>query len=178
MMTMRSVGSFWFVAMFAGWMAAGMGCETSQEAPHEHEGDLLEEFCEHMKEGPGVSVTAVAWMERDPPSLSAPHTRYDVQLVPVEGGQGGDVIYPVSHAGELAIALSRDVPIRVLRQSDGVEIPFEEEVPTGEIPCDEVVRVATVPVTIGTVLLRLGPTTGEGVSLVIESGAHSHESES
>jgi len=177
----------WVIAM---WLVAvgstEPGCSShgspgdlsGADAAEDPEEEVLAESCEHMREGPAREVEGAAWNDAAAPSVSEPHVRYDVAMRAVEGGHGGDLSFQVGQDGMLWIALSREVPLRVLRRTDGQPLEAEHEVTGSGLPCTEVARAVAFPVTVGTLVLRLGPTADPGsVSLVmeVEGGEHSHD---
>lgn len=183
-------GSRWFVALWlvmvgssepgCSHSSGGSGGDLSGGETHEDE-EVLMEACEHMAEGPSRQVQAAPWGDASPPSVATPHTRYDVALGNVEGGQGGDLSFAVSEAGTLWIALSEAVSLQVLRRTDGQVVDALEEVNGEGLPCQEVHRAVAFPVTVGTLVLRIGPTSRDQVSLVLEllggESAHDHHEE-
>ncbi len=132
--------------------------------------------CEHMAEGPGQPVAAVAYGAVGAPDVGAGHTRFDMDLASVEGGKGGDVAYPAAEATDYVIALDADVPLAILDGS-GAQVAIEETLRTG-LPCNGVAVFHTVELDVGSYTLRLGPTSIARVSMVIEEAAgHVHEHE-
>lgn len=168
----------WVIALWLVVVAsAEPGCSHSggsasdlggMETGHDHEGEVLSEACEHMAEGPSQEVRASPTGDPGAPSVASPHTRFDATLVAVDGGQGGDLSYAVSRAGLLWVALSKDVPLQITREVDGQSLTPEEVVAGPDTGCDEVAWAAAYPVEVGTVRIRLGPTTQTQVSLVLE----------
>lgn len=185
------MNSRWNRVILAAWIVAigssEPGCSASShgssgdlaasETAEDPDGEVLAEVCEHMAEGPARAIRAVPFGDANPPSVATPHTRYDLEFAAVEGGNGGDVSLPVALAGTLWIALSADVPVEVLRSLDGQPVTVAEEVSPSRLPCREVARVLALPVPIGTLVIRLGPAPGQGVSMVLEvmGEDHGHE---
>jgi hypothetical protein len=138
----------------------------------EEEGNVDEEGCEHLQEGPAVTVTAAS--SGAGPAVSNNHTRYDIALVDVAGGKGGSVSFAVSEATDYVLFTSAPVPVKVTNAS-GVEEPFEESTNSSSL-CTDIQGRHVVPLTVGTHTLTFGPATLSSVSLVIEeSGAHDHD---
>lgn len=132
------------------------------------------EACEHIKEGPGVSVTAAKDASATLPTVNEPHKRYDVSLVAEStgGARSGLVSYASTAEGDYALYLSADVPVEVT-DSAGAAVAFEST--TGSISsCTEVKSKRVVELGVGTYTFRFGPTSQFSVSLVVESAAHAH----
>lgn len=138
------------------------------DAGHEEHG-LEEEACEHFEEGPFEDVTATA-DGTGAPDVSKGHTTYRIALVDVTGGKGGSVSYAVAEAGELALFLTKDVPVAVTGP-DGNALTAEAT-EKGSEACDAIGASHVFDVGVGTVTIAIGPTTEATVSAVIEAGAH------
>lgn len=132
------------------------------------------EGCEHLKEGPGVSVTASATAS-GAPSVSNDHKRYDITLPAGTGGNTGSVSFAVSETAHYAFFLGSDVNLAIASTSDSSAVSFESSTKSSEA-CTEVKgrHVANLPV--GTYTLTFSSPTQTRVSLVIEeeSAAHAH----
>ncbi|MBE4751958.1 hypothetical protein G4177_27705 [Corallococcus sp. ZKHCc1 1396] len=140
----------------------------------EVEGSGDEEGCEHLQEGPAVSVTAVA--SGAGPAVSNNHSRYDITLVDVAGGKGGAVSFAVSEATDYILFTNAPVPVKVTNGS-GATVEFEESTNSSET-CTDIQGRHVVPLTVGTHTLTFGPSTLSSVSLVIEEGGeHDHDHE-
>jgi len=135
--------------------------------PQAHEDD---ELCEHLQEGPAESVTATATGEG--PLVAADHTRYDVTLVAVAGGNGGSVGFAADEAGDFVIALDGAVPL-VLTDSSGATVAAETTATSSEA-CTEIRGRYVVELSVGTYQLTFGPSSVSQVGLVVEHGAHAH----
>ena len=129
------------------------------------------ESCEHLKEGPGVAVTASAAASGSP-SVSEQHKRFDIALVDITGGKGGAVSYASSAEGDLIVFLSADVPLKV-KNSAGADVAIEATA-TSVAECTEIKARHTIPVGVGTYTLNFGPTAATSVQLVAETEAHAH----
>jgi len=132
------------------------------------------EACEHLKEGPGVAVTAAKDASAALPTVNEPHKRYDIALVAEStgGAYGGLVSYASAAEGDYAVFLSADVPLEVT-DSAGTVVAFESTV--GSVSsCTEVKSKRVLELGVGTYTFRFGPTSQSSVSLVVESAAHAH----
>jgi len=132
------------------------------------------EACEHLKEGPGVSVTAAKDASTALPTVNEPHKRHDISLV-VEsngGARGGLVSYASTAEGDYALYLSVDVPVEVT-DSAGNAVAFEST--TGSVSsCSEVKSKRVLELGVGTYTFRFGPTPQPSVAPVVESAEHAH----
>ena len=139
------------------------------EHDHDHDhGELDEETCEHMANGPAVAVMATA-DETGAPDVSTAHTRHDVGLV--DDGNGmfvGVVSFAADEATDFVVAVDRDVPVALL---DGTMPEMTEAIDR----CTDVLRHDTFELPVGTALFRFGPTSEDQVRIVIEEAAHEHE---
>ncbi|MBM4395910.1 MAG: hypothetical protein FJ087_09490 [Deltaproteobacteria bacterium] len=168
------------IAMILGaalaWAACGGdgGGGTATDAAEVGHGHGAEEGgCEHMKEGPGQAVAAVAPGAPAAPSVSAHHLRFDVTLPAAGDGFQGDVSYEADEGTDFAIFLDSDVPLQVLDGSGAVVAIEATEKPL-EL-CTEVAVMHVVPLGVGTYRFRLGPAKASKVSVVVEeSGGHEH----
>jgi hypothetical protein len=136
----------------------------SNDRPH---GDA--EGCEHLREGPAVTVAATATADAAP-SIAADHQRYDVTLVAVTGGMGGFVRYAPGEAADYLFFLSAGVPVEFLDATSAPVAP--EESASSSTACAEIKGRHLVPLEVGTSALRLGPTSQTSVSIVVEEAAH------
>lgn len=145
-------------------LAALASACPAADAPAEGEGeDGSAEACEHVVEGPAESATASA-EEADAPVVGTAHTRSDVALVAVDGGNGGFVRYE-SAGGAVVAYLTSDIPI-AFTAPDGGALSVDEQVL--EDTCPEVVTSHHLVMPVGLVTIELGPTSAGDVSLVIE----------
>ena len=129
--------------------------------------------CLHAANGPATAVTAVAFGEASPPDVSSGHTRYDITLVPGDGGMGADAAYAADEATDFVFFLGRDVPHAFLDAGGEPVVPEHTE-PVDA--CTELAVHSLVELGIGTIRLRIGPTEADTVSLVVEEAAgHVHE---
>lgn len=161
-----------FVVVAAGAASTSVGCADGGDGDDDagEEEDITEVACEHMIEGPASAHDATT--SAPFPDVTAEHTRHDVALVDVAGGKGGSVAYEAASETDYAVFLSVDIPI-AFYDSSGAELAVEESAAVDA--CDEVAVQKTVELPVGTVELRLGPTTETSVSLVIEAaGGHDH----
>lgn len=142
---------------------------TACPGPKDDPADV--EGCEHLEEGPAVSVTASA-DGGTAPAIRSDHKRYDVQLVDVAGGKGGRVTFAPSAAGDYVFFLDADVAAKFL-DSAGAEVAVErseKSTPT----CVAVKGRHQLALGVGTYRLSLGPGSVESVGIVVEPAAHEH----
>jgi hypothetical protein len=130
----------------------------------EEEENLSAEACEHSVEGPFVGVTATA-DTAGAPDVTADHTRHDVTLIAVDGGNGGFVKYEAAAAAVYRVFLTKDVPLAA-QDSAGNPLTFVE--PVDETLCPEVVQSHHIQLGVGTAFIEIGPTTESEVGFVIE----------
>lgn len=128
-----------------------------------------EEACEHLAEGPSSAVTAAADLD-GAPDISEAHRRYDVTLIPVDGGNGGSVAYAAAEEGDYLIFLGADVSLSVF-DSSGAEVTLEAS-GRGSEHCGEIAAHHTVELGVGTYELVFGPTDETEVRVVVEHAAH------
>jgi hypothetical protein len=153
-------------------LTMGVACASdggSEDAGHEEE-DPAAEACEHMVDGPNENHTAT--LAAPFPTVNTEHTRHDVTLVDDAGEYRGTVQYEVSAEADYLVFLDRDVPLAFF-DSSGNALAVEQSEPVDE--CEDVVIVKHVPLAVGTVELRFGPTTESTVRLVIEAGGEGHD---
>ncbi len=133
-----------------------------------------DEACEHLAEGPGTAVTAVAGGEG--PLIADDHRRYDVTLVPVSGGNGGQIRFAADEPGDFLFFTSAEVDFTVSTLT-GDAILLEELIPGSEV-CDAVGAKWIFHLEVGTYRLELGPTSETLLSFVVEhGGAHEEHTE-
>lgn len=134
---------------------------------HEEHGESTEaEACEHLADGPFQAVSAAADQSGGLESINYPHTRVDVALVPVEGGNGGWVSFAADEDGDFGVFMDADVPLAVF-DAGGDPVAFEASA-TGSAVCDAIGAVHTVELAVGTYALQLGPTSATTVGIVVE----------
>jgi hypothetical protein len=143
-----------------------VGCGKTNEA------DV--EGCEHLKEGPNVSVNASA-SASGAPAVNNDHKRYDITLPTGSGGNTGSVSFAAAEASDYVFFLGANVPLKITSAS-GQEVTFEETATASEA-CSEIKGRHVAPLQVGTYTLTFGPTTQGSVSLVIEETDHAHEHE-
>jgi hypothetical protein len=176
-MSARSSWSLAAAALLA--LAAGAGCsDDDTDGPGLEAGvagdgpvhNLDEEGCEHMAEGPFVDVGAGGG-PATAETIAADHKAYRVAL---PAGEAGFVQYAADEAGELVLFLDVDAPVAV--QDDGGETVELEESVASVAACDQIEGKHTVDLeAIGTYFIKLGPVSGDQVTVVAEQGAHAHE---
>lgn len=135
--------------------------------PQPHEDD---ELCEHLADGPAEAVTAAT--SGDGPLIADDHTRYDITLAAVTGGNGGTVRFAADEAGEFIIALDAAVPL-VVTDGSGATVTAEDTATSSEA-CTEIRGRHVFDLEVGTYVLRFGPTAETKVGVVVEHGAHDH----
>ena len=145
---------------------------------HDHDGEehgAEEEACEHLAEGPFAEVTATDASDSDPPSIAVEHTRVNVALTAIEGGNGGFVTFPATEAAEFIFFLSDDVPVEIFDPMGNEVIPELTEM--GSELCDDIAIAHHVDLEIGTYTLLLGPTDVTSVGIVHEEAGAEHDHE-
>lgn len=157
-------------------MATLLVCPACGGEDHHHD-DPVAEACEHMQDGPAMSVTAIADMAGDAPDVGEHHIRWDIALVDRGGGAadlGGYVDLVVDEASESLLFLGADVAI-ALWDATGTEVAAEAS--NADITaCAEVAVSHTFDLEVGTYLLEIGPTSETEVQLVVEqAGEHADE---
>lgn len=130
------------------------------------------EACEHLEEGPSVAVTTTPTAEAAP-AISDDHQRYDLTLVEVAGGKGGNVTYASAEAGDYVLFLDADVPLAV-RDANGGTIQIEEST-ASSATCEVIKGRHVVELGVGTFTFEFGPTEATQVGVVLEHVAHAHE---
>jgi zinc transport system ATP-binding protein len=103
------------------------------------------EYCEHMVEGPAVTVNAVA--DGEGATVAADHKRYDVTLTSV----ARSVSLAADEAEDFSIALDKNIPL-THTDSSGNAIAIEET-KTSDTGCSEVAVVYTAELPVGTATL-------------------------
>jgi hypothetical protein len=130
------------------------------------------EGCEHLKEGPGVSVTASATAS-GAPSVSNDHKRYDITLPAGTGGNTGSVSFAVSEANHYAFFLGSDVNLEITSTSGSSSVSFESSTKSSAA-CSEVKGRHVAELLVGTYTLTFSSPTQTRVSLVIEEEGEEH----
>lgn len=133
------------------------GCAEEELTPSD-------EACEHAQKGPASAATASTVADSTAGDVSAEHTRHDIAFVAVDGGNGGFVQLD-AEGGELGFFLTADVPLALF---DGNAAPVAIEERLEETTCPEVIVSHHVELPVGKVFLSFGPTTENGVSLLVE----------
>ncbi len=133
-------------------------------------GESIEEACEHAKTGPFKDVTATT-AATDAPDATAEHTLVRVALTDVAGGKGGVVTWASDEAGEVAVFVTRDVPLAVAKVG-GAALELEATVALSA--CEDVPKALVFDFEIGAYTLTFGPTSETSVGIVVEhlGGAH------
>ncbi len=133
--------------------------------------ELDEEGCEHLADGPAVSVTATATAS-GAPAIDADHQRYDIQLTPITGGKGGYVTFAADDEADFVFFLGANVPV-TFRDAQDQEVEPEASA-TSSTTCTEIKGRYVVPLEVGMYTLSFGPTTEDQVSVVVEEAGHEH----
>ena len=103
------------------------------------------------------------------PEIGSDHTRYEISLPEANGQRAGRVTFVVDHGGEFIFGLSRDVPMQRLPAAGG-ETPATTK--TNSEACSELAVKHTVDLTVGTYVVRFGPTSEQTVNVVVEHESH------
>lgn len=158
--------SLWGVVLSCVLSLSGCG-EDDHDHEHSEEG-ALSELCEHMKTGPAVEVLAAA-QGGVAPSISEPHTRYDLTWV---AGESGAVRFDAGEAGSFIVLSSAESPLTAQDLSGTVVAPLETH-RGADVSCAEDAAVYHVfSFAVGSHVLTFGPEAGLGsLSVVIERAA-------
>lgn len=140
--------------------------ETASSEPIP-EADL--EACEHMNNGPAVTVTA-SLDAKAAPDVSAGHKRYDIALIQENGQYAGKVLYNSNEEANYVFFFDQDVKLEVRDDQDAV-VEFEATA-SFSTACGKVKARYELPLGVGFYTLHLGPTAASTVSLVVEESAH------
>lgn len=133
------------------------------------EEDPLAEPCEHAAEA-GTAVTAAVDGSAGP-DVSATHTRFDVTLGAVEGGNGGTVSITVDESIHVLLYVGSDVPLTLQDASGNEVVVGASEAVTA---CAELAMMYNYSLGIGSYTITFGPTTETSVLLLTEHEAHDH----
>ena len=138
-----------------------------------HHEDPDAEACEHLKvtEDKAVKVTAGP-LPAGAPTVADDHKRYDISLVDVTGGKGGNLAFAAEEAHDIAFFLSADVPVKFTDPA-GMTAPIKSSAKSSSA-CAEIKGKHVVPMSVGTYTVVLGPTTATAVNLVVEHAGHVH----
>lgn len=129
---------------------------------------LAEDACEHLQETTSTAVTA-SLSSSGAPAIDSDHVRYDVTLV---ADSANWVSYASAEAIDYAFFFDADVPVAFFDGS-GTSLPIEESGTTSPA-CAEIQASHLVELPVGTVNVRLGPTTLTEVGIVVLESAHDH----
>jgi hypothetical protein len=146
-----------------------VGCGDDHDNDHSEEVPPLEDACEHMEDGPFEPTTAVADGSVDGAMLTT-HTRWNIDLIAVDGGNGGSVSFAPAEAGEFLFALASDVPMMVF-DATGAEVVLETP-PADAGECSLATTVHAVDTAVGTYTVSFGPTDAAAVSVVVVPSEH------
>lgn len=165
-------------ALLAALLLSLAGCGDDHEhEQHGEEHDPAAEICEHMEEGPSVSVTAAAPDVEididDVPAVAGDHRRHDINLAGDAAPFEGLVRFEVPEAG--GYLLGFDAVLERLAVTRGAGEPDVLASGGAIQACSQAVpALYDADLEVGTYLLRITaaqPT----VRLVIEEEAHEHE---
>lgn len=152
---------------------AHLGCDVDED--HDNaEGDLTAEVCEHMADGPNVTVEATLESSDSAPLANKAHHRIDLTLPEsMDGSYLGVVRFEADEAGEYLFFLSQADEFRV-HTTDGRAIDLEASESVDA--CAEVAIQHTVDLDVGTYYLTVVAAQAD-VGLVHEhaGGDHDHE---
>lgn len=129
------------------------------------------EACEHLAEGPAVSVTPAAPGAPGAPAVSDDHKRYDLALAATEGGASGVVEFASEAAGEHSFFFNAEVGLQITGP-DGVVLAADHT-HTSSTLCTDIKLWAVYDLDVGTYALQLTSPAPATVALVIEAG-HGH----
>ncbi|KMQ49420.1 hypothetical protein CHISP_3670 [Chitinispirillum alkaliphilum] len=159
-----------------------IGCNDSSTGIHEEHSDfaVIEHACLHMADV-GVDIEASATMPG--PHLDEEdfdHTRLNVALADIEGGKGGYIHFGPNITAEMFVMTSEDVPLVVINRttSGDTETEIEQTFTAQEIAdstgCTQIKKAIVFDAKNGGNIIRIGPTTFDTISLIIEEGSHGH----
>jgi len=145
-----------------------LGCGSAQQQQH----DPADDACVHMANGPNANSAASDAADAGAPDVSAHHTRHDITLTNLTGGNGGFVKFLSGKHTDFFFFLDKDIPFAV-QDAVGGAVSIEERRSVGE--CAEVAMGHKAAIEVGTYYLSFGPTPLATVSLVVvESGGQHH----
>lgn len=172
----------WLALALAGLPACGS--DSSNDDTDEVDAAVAEETpdgegCEHLAEGPAVSVTAaVDVASAGAAAVKDDHHRYDVAFVDLPGGQkGGTVTFAADEATEFHFFFSAAVSY-TLTDGAGASVTRESTAAASEA-CDIIKQWDVYDLEVGTHTLTFAPGDLASVQIVIEpaGAAHEHEHE-
>jgi hypothetical protein len=161
------------------------GCDKSNpvgEDDHEHGVfETIEHGCIHMADA-GEVVTADSTLPG--PHLDEEdfeHTRLNVALVKRDDGSNiGYIHFGPDITGDIIVMTSEDVPLAVTNRTSAgdteleIEESFTAQQIADEAECDLLKKAIVFEAQEGGNIIKIGPTTFDTVSVIIEEGAHEH----
>lgn len=130
-----------------------------------------DELCEHMQNGPNIVVTTSSAAQGGP-DVSAPHTRYDLQLLASGGGGQGHVTFQADEATDFVFAFNQPVALTVFDPSGA---PLTAETRLTQIDaCADVRQKDTYELGVGEHTLQVVSAAQTEVGLVIEEAGAGH----
>ena len=132
-----------------------------------------QEACEHLAEGPSQSIEAASLATDTLANAALEHTRVDVTLTDYEGAKGGFVNFEADAEGDFLFFMNADIPLSIL-DGAGNEVAIEATTKNSDL-CAEIAVTHTVEFSVGTYLLRFGPTDLTEVGLVHELSGDAHD---
>ena len=154
-----------YLSLFCAFTLSLAACSGGDD---EHTEETIEaEFCEHFTGGPYRMVTS-STTAAGAPDVTFEHTSVQITL----NGGAGFVTYASGEMTDHAIALSKDVPLKVAQ--GGADLTIESTEKPTDAPCTELAVIYTVGLGVGTATLELGPSSEAEVSLIVEEAGEAH----
>lgn len=151
---------------FLAGMVTVLSLAACEDAHDEHAHESPEaEACEHLADGPAISVVAGATQSEALPNTAVEHTRIDVGLVAVDASQGGFVAWEADAAGAVSFYLDADIPL-VVSTATGEAVAVTRV--AGSEVCAEIAVRYDATLDVGTYTLAFGPTERDTVRFVAE----------
>ncbi len=127
--------------------------------------DLETAFCIGLGQEASATATAAA-AAADAPTVALGDQRTDLELVPVDGGQGGAIVFVADEEGFFAFGLGEDVPLKITDAS-GADVPLVESVRGSEM-CTELAVRHTAELRAAPYTLTFGPSSTTTLPIVAE----------
>lgn len=145
----------------------GLGATACDLSDEEVTGTVDEEGCEHLMDTGGMSITAAMVGDNAPPTVDDDHTRYNIQLPSVGGGDNQGVVEFQTTAGVFVFFVDQNVPFEV-QSTAGATIAAASR-DTSSPACTLVRGRFEYNLPIGTYFVVIGPTQQSEIGMVIEA---------
>lgn len=124
--------------------------------------------CEHLQEGPSQAVEAnLPSMSRMPATIKPGHQRWDVSLLAEGGARQGTLTLENDKAGDVAIYMSKDLPLMLRQSGQAGPVPFKSVVKAVDA-CGAVKARYVATLGVGLYWVDLGPHSEASVNMVVE----------